>query len=107
MITYFISFLIVQTILLIWFESPMKLSLGKFMFNKTFFDGKEFDIHIMFLNSTLGKLISCEICLSVWISLIVSIISGVFTSTPILFPIICTGTFPILSYVFRKKLIHH
>jgi len=104
-ILYIIGFFILQTLLLIWFDSPLKSTLGEILFRKLFLDNTSFDIHLGIYWGKLGVLSSCEICISFWLSLIIATITAYSMEFTLLYLISAWLTYPILSFIFRKYFI--
>jgi len=99
---YFINVLSVLSFLLLWFFSPLKLTLGKLLFKKDFILLDEFDDRVFMINSFLGKLQSCYICTSFWISLFTGGIFMVLLSLPLYWPFLMFFTMPPIAYFFKK-----
>lgn len=102
MITFAALYLIVQTICVIWFYSPFRVSLGQLLFDKSIKDTEQFELLLLIKTPLLGKLLSCYICFSFWTSLIVGLIAMVFLSLPIWFPFLCGLTYPSLCYLYKS-----
>jgi hypothetical protein len=98
-IDYIISVLVVNSLLLLWFFSPFKTSLGKIIFKKDL-TVDQFDDIIFIKNKVFGQLTSCWICCSFWLSLIVGIVWVAFFSFPCYWPFLLFFTIPCLSYIF-------
>ena len=102
---YILGCLAVCSILLLWFVSPFKTTLGEIIFKKNL-TPLQFD-DVLFLKSPfLGKLVSCWICCSFWTSLIVGFILVLAFNTPLYTPLVTFFTYPALAYIF-KTLIKH
>ena len=99
---FFINCFTVLSILLLWFFSPLKLTLGKIIFNKDYVIPDEFDDRVFLFNSFLGKLISCYICFSFWSSLITGIFFMLIFSLPLYWPLLMFFNVPPIAYVFKK-----
>ena len=99
---YAINVLSILSFLLLWFFSPLKLTLGKLFFKKDFIIPDEFDDRVFMFNSFLGKLQSCYICTSFWISLITGVIFLVLFSMPMYWPFLMFFTTPPIAYIFKK-----
>jgi hypothetical protein len=102
MIEHFIIGLLgVNSILLLWFFSPLKITLSKFFFKADLMPD-EFDDKVFIINPLLGKLISCWICLSFWLSLIIGVFLMVILNLPVYWPLITFFCYPCLCYIFYK-----
>jgi hypothetical protein len=95
--------LAVNSLLLLWFFSPLKISLGKILFKKVLMP-HEFDDYISLKNNWLGELIACWICCSFWLSLIIGFVLMVMFSLPLYWPILTFLGYPCLCYLFYKKI---
>lgn len=99
-----VGFFIVLSLLVLWFFSPLKLTLGKFFFNKEILSQIEFDDMLFLKNKILSKVLSCWICLSFWLSLLVGIVLVFCFSLPYYFPILTFLTYPGICYFFYTKI---
>jgi hypothetical protein len=100
MIIYFILGLLnVNSLLLLWFFSPIKNTLGKIFFKRDLMPD-QFDDFIFVKNKVLGELISCWICCSFWLSIIIGVAYTVILQLPIFWPLITFLSYPGLSYIF-------
>lgn len=70
-IPYLQGLLVTLTGLLIWFYSPLKVTLGQLFIDKNLYSNDQVETAIMIYNKWLGKLLSCYICFSWWTSLAV------------------------------------
>lgn len=91
----------VCSVLLLWFGSPLKITLGSLFFKKTFIVNAEFDDYLFIKNRFLGKLLSCWICLSFWLSFGVGIIFVLGFNAPIVTPVLTFFVYPSLCYLFK------
>jgi hypothetical protein len=102
MIIYLLGLLITITILLIWFYSPFRITIGQLFFDKEMYSFEQFENYILFFNPWLGKLLSCYICFSFWTSLAIGFIFIVIGYASFPFPIITSLTYPGLCYIYKK-----
>jgi hypothetical protein len=100
---FIIGLLTVNSILLLWFFSPLKTSIGKIIFKKTLMP-YEFDDLISLKNKWIGELISCWICCSFWCSLAVGIFFVYIFGAVWWYPILTFFCYPCLCYLFYKKI---
>jgi len=101
MIIYFIGLLFSFTACLIWFYSPLKISLGQILFDKDIYTVDQFETRLLIRNALLGKLLSCYICFSFWISLFIGIVAATLHLAPLWFPVVTAGTYPSLCYLYK------
>lgn len=101
MIEYLAGALTVCSILLLWFVSPLKITLAKIFFKKDIINLDEFDDFLFLKNKILGKLTACWICLSFWLSLLVGIAIVVLFGGAYYTPIITFLTYPAIAYIFK------
>lgn len=88
------------SILLLWFVSPLKLTLAKILFKKDILVPSDFD-DILYLKAPLvGKLSGCWICTSFWTSLVLGIIF-VLMGQPLHTPLVTFLGYPGLAYIFK------
>jgi hypothetical protein len=99
--TYIFGLLTVNSLLLLWFFSPLKTTIGEIFFKKILMPD-EFDDVIFNYNKIIGKLISCWICLSFWLSLVIGIILGIITNVGWHWGVVCFFSYPSVCYVFYK-----
>lgn len=98
MIYFFITgLLILNSLLLLWFFSPLKSSLGSILFKRQL-TNDEFDDIVFIKNKFISKLLSCWICLSFWLSFII----GFLLTFSVTWGVLCFLTYPSLSYIFYK-----
>ena len=100
-ILYFLGLCTVCSFLLLWFVSPLKITLAKLLFNADIVDVKNFDDLIYLRSKFLSKLSSCWICCSFWSSLAVGVVMAIASSNPF-YPAITFCTYPCLAYVFKR-----
>lgn len=101
MIEYILGLLVVNSLLLLWFFSPLKITLGEIFFKKTLMPD-QFDDLLFIKNKILGKLLSCHICLSFWLSLFVGAVFAVLFVLPWFWPLMTFFTYPGICYLYLK-----
>lgn len=87
--------------LLIWFYSPLKTTLGQIFFDKNIFTNDQFETTLLLKNSFLGKLTSCYICSSFWLSLITGATLFFIFGLEWYFPFLTWFTYPSLLYIYK------
>jgi len=100
-IEFFTGSLIVSSLLLLWFGSPLKITLGKLFLKRNFITNNEFDDFLFMRSPFLGKLTSCWICLSFWLSLATGIAFVVLINAPAVTPLLTFLVYPSLCYIFK------
>lgn len=100
LILYFFGYLVVQTILVIWFYSPFRISLGQILFDKDMYTHDQFETHLLIKSEMLGKLLSCYICFSFWTSLLVGILPTLIGLVSWYFPAVTVMTYPAICYLY-------
>jgi hypothetical protein len=103
---FFLGIPVVCSLLLLWFISPLKLTLGKIFFKQNFLSLEQFDDFLFIKAPILGKLLSCWICCSFWLSLAVGLFSVVLLDQPLWYPILTFLTYPSLCYLFKATIKH-
>ncbi len=102
-IDYIAGYLIVQTILLIWFYSPLRITIGQLFLDKNMYMTDQFETYMLTLNPFLGKLLSCYICFSFWVSLIVGCVGSLLLyDTMAVIPCITALTYPCICYLYKS-----
>ncbi len=102
-IDYIFGYLIVQTILVIWFYSPLRISLGQLLIDKNIYMTDHFETYMLTLNPFLGKLLSCYICFSFWTSFIIGCIGSFFLyDKEIIIPLATALTYPCICYFYKS-----
>jgi hypothetical protein len=99
---FFLGWLITQTICLIWFYSPFRLSISPLIFKTAVNTFEEFETLILIRHSFFGKLLSCYICFSFWTSIAVGIIGSILTGMPLWYAGITALTYPSLCYLYKS-----
>lgn len=101
MIEYFAGVLGVCSFLLLWFVSPLKITLAKIIFKKDIVVLDEFDDILFLKNKILGKLTACWVCLSFWLSLLVGIVLLIGFGSVWYMPLLTFLTYPSIAYIFK------
>jgi len=97
---YATGLLITLTILLIWFYSPFKSTIGGFLSPQIYLN-EQFDTYLLVRNKWIGKLASCYICFSFWTSLIVGFITSIVFNYSILYSLLTAFTYPAIAYLYK------
>jgi len=99
---FFLGLLVTNTLLLIWFYSPLRITLSHLFISKDINSYDEFETFMLFKFPIIGKLLSCFICCSFWTSFIVGCIFAILLSNvPVFFPVITALTYPGLCYMYK------
>ena len=96
---YILGLLFVLSLLILWFFSPLKTSLGKILFKKVLMP-HEFDDYISLKSQNLGILISCWVCCSFWLSLLIGIIFMFVSNLPWYYPLVTYLSYPGICYLY-------
>ena len=103
--SYFYSYakglLTTWTVLLIWFYSPLKVTLGQLFIHKNLYTDDQVETALMIKNKWLGKLASCYICFSFWTSLFISIFYKFACNLSWEFVPLAWFTYPSLCYLYK------
>ena len=100
---YILNFLITNSLLILWFFSPLSNSIGKIFLKREDIYVLDNLIDLISLKSSFfATLLSCWICMSFWISLIVGIILMAILGLPYHFPILCFFTNPPILYLIKQ-----
>ena len=103
-IHHLFSILIVNSLLILWFYSPLPSSIGKYFLN----DDKIITLDdlldwVCIRNHLLADLLSCWICMSFWLSLIIGTIISITCSLSWYFPIICFWAYPPILFAIKQQ----
>jgi len=106
-VTYLACILFTAAIVNTWYRTDIKIYICRLFFRdklyKTIDTHDDWENYLLVTKGKLGELMTCPICFSHWVSLLVSILAliaiGQFS---LLFPIYCFFTIPL----FVNKLIH-
>lgn len=101
--TYTIGLLITLTVLLIWFYSPLKSTIGGVISPQIYLN-EQFDTFLLVRNKWVGKLSSCYICFSFWTSLIVGVITSIICDYNILYSLLTAFTYPAIAYLYKSLI---
>lgn len=96
---YILGLLTVLSLLTLWFFSPLKTTLSEIFLGKILMP-YEFDDYLFAKNKYIGKLLSCWICMSFWLSLIVGFVYSIIFNLTILWGMFCFFTYPSICYLF-------
>jgi hypothetical protein len=103
MIEFYLSALgVTLTLLLIWFYSPFRTSIGRLFFSKSISSNEDFETALLYKSPFLGKLLGCFICSSFWCSLSIGTLFWLFFSLPNYFIPLCWFTFPSIAYLYKS-----
>lgn len=102
--TYLLGLFITWNILVIWFYSPLRITIGQFLFDSNLYTFDQFETYVMSKNIWIGKLLSCFICFSFWTSLFIGAVFFYIFSTPCAFPLLTCLTYPGICF-FLKNII--
>jgi hypothetical protein len=104
MIIYFIlGLLVTNSLLILWFFSPLYTTLSKIFLGKE--DIYTFDQFIDFIaikSYTLSTLLSCWICMSFWLSLIVGSFFMLSFNLPLWYPLLTYFTYPSILFLVKQ-----
>jgi len=102
--SFLLGLLATNSILLLWFYSPLKISLAKLLFKEVILDNDSFDdlVNLKF-GEKLATLSGCYICMSFWSSLLIGIVIA-FISNCWLMPLITFFCYPPLCYFVKKYI---
>lgn len=101
---YLKGLLTTWTVLLIWFYSPLKVTLGQLFINKNLYTDDQVETAIMIKNKWLGKLLSCYICFSFWTSLVVGGFIKLYNHLDWSFVFLAWFTYPSLCYLYKALI---
>ena len=104
MINYISGLLIVQTLLLLWFYSPLRITIGQIFFDKDLYTFDQFETFLLVRSPVLGKLLSCYICSSFWSSLAIGVLFVIFCSSPWYWPFFTALSYPSICYLYKKVI---
>jgi hypothetical protein len=106
-ILFVLGYFITQTLLLIWFYSPLKITLGQLFIDKNLYTVDQVETAVIIRNKWLGELISCYICCSFWASLGVSLILKNVFSLPSFFVLLAWFSYPSICYLYKILVNKH
>lgn len=100
---YLFGYLVVQTILVIWFYSPLRITIGQLFFDKNMYTTDHFETYILSISLFLGKLLSCYICFSFWVSVIIGCVGSLLLyDMKVIVPFITALTYPSICYFYKS-----
>jgi hypothetical protein len=100
---YVIGLLITNSILILWFYSPLTSSISHYFFHKKeIYTFNSFIDFLVIKNAFLGKLLSCWICLSFWLSFIVGMLFTIIFNLPIWYPLLTYFTYPAILFLIKQ-----
>lgn len=102
-ISYILGLLVVNSLLLLWFFSPLKTTISEIFLKKTLMPF-EFDDWLYLRNKFFGELLSCWVCCSFWLSLMVGGFFVIFFGYFWYYPILTFLTYPSLCYLYKKAI---
>jgi hypothetical protein len=98
---YIQGLLTTWTALLIWFYSPLRVTLGQLFIDKNLYSSDQVETAILIKSKWLGKLLSCYICFSWWTSLFVCLIIKYYYNLSLEFVFLGWFTYPSLCYLYK------
>lgn len=103
MIIYFLGLLIVNSLLILWFYSPLVNSISKYFLKRNdIFSVDQLADLIAIKSSFFSTLISCWICLSFWLSFIVGLFFTMIYDMPWYYPLLTYFTYPSMLYLVKQ-----
>lgn len=100
---YILGLLAVNSLLILWFYSPLPNSIGKFFLkNDKIYTLDDLIDLIAIKSSFWATLLSCWICLSFWLSLLMGAITTITLSLPFYFPLLTYFTYPAVLYLIKQ-----
>ena len=102
--SFILGLLATNSVLLLWFYSPLKITLARLLFKEVILDNESFDdlINIK-LGEKFATLSGCYICMSFWTSLVIGITIA-FIIDCWLMPIISFFCYPAVCYFVKKYI---
>jgi hypothetical protein len=102
-IGYILGLLITNSLLILWFFSPISSSIGKYFLKKDNIYVLDHLIDLIAIKSHFfATLLSCWICLSFWLSLIIGFIFTIINNYPYWFPILTYFSYPAILYTIKQ-----
>jgi hypothetical protein len=98
---YVEGLLITLSALLLWFYSPLQVSLAQIFIHKNLYSLDQVNTAIMIKSKFLAKLLGCFICCSFWTSLVVGCFFMLITDVPKYFPLLTWFTYPSICYLYK------
>lgn len=103
-IYYATGLLTTLSILLLWFYSPLQITLGQIFLHKNLYSLDQVNTALMLRNKFLAKLTSCYICFSFWTSLAVGLVFTFFFDAPNYFSLLTFFTYPCIAYYYKTLI---
>lgn len=101
--TYVFGLLFVNSLLILWFYSPLPSSISKIFFKKNnVYTLDDFLDFVAVKNQTLSTLLSCWVCMSFWLSLMCGLILYLVLNVEFLFPLITFFTYPAILFLIKQ-----
>ncbi|NDB81406.1 MAG: hypothetical protein EB127_01465 [Alphaproteobacteria bacterium] len=104
LIQFGIGLLATLSALLLWFESPLKITLGKIIFNQTLKFNEEFDDILFMKVPLLSELSGCWICCSFWFSLAIGTLLTLCLGLEPWVPVLTFCCYPSIAYLYKKLI---
>lgn len=101
MIYYLIGLAATQSLLILWFYSPLRSSLGRMFIDKNITTNDDFNIALQVISPFLSKLFSCYICCSFWFSLVIGFALCIQSNLAPYFPLLTFLTFPTFTFFYK------
>jgi len=101
-ICYATGLLITLSALLLWFYSPLQVTLAQIFIHKNLYSHDQVNTALMLKSQFLAKLLGCYICCSFWTALLVGMGFALFTDVPKYFPLLTWATYPSLCYLYKS-----
>jgi len=102
LLIYILGYLIVQTLCVMWFYSPLRISLGQLFFDKNLISYDEFETHMLIRSPLIGKLLSCYFCFSFWTSVGIGIAGILLLCLPLWTPFLTCLSYPSICFLYKK-----
>ncbi|NBO98992.1 MAG: hypothetical protein EBU90_02520 [Proteobacteria bacterium] len=103
MIVFYLTGLgVTLTALTIWFFGPLKATLGQIFFDKNIYTNDQFETAMLVKYPLLGKLLSCYVCCSFWLSFLIGVGLLLIFNLPCYFPFLTWFTYPCIAYLYKS-----
>lgn len=101
---YLSGLLVVNSLLILWFYSPIANSIGKIFLKRNNIYVLDDLLDIIAIKSQfLSTLLSCWICLSFWLSLIVGFVFMFYFELPWWYPLLTYFTYPSILFLIKQQ----
>ena len=104
LIYFLFGYLVVQTICLIWFYSPLRTSIGQLFISSEIYTNEEVETWLLLKSPLFGKLLSCYICFSFWTSLFAGVAAWLIFGFGVHAPIITSLSYPSICYLYKATV---